>query len=95
MNFSIHLPDPLLNQLDHFAAANAKSRSSIVREAVSEYIAARTAHTWPEEMIEWMSSPAKKSPRKTTASKTDDTWPDFDAIRKESNASAAKRNPAL
>jgi metal-responsive CopG/Arc/MetJ family transcriptional regulator len=95
MNFSVHLPDPLLHQLDHFAAVQAKSRSSIVREAVSEYIAARTANAWPEEMIEWMSSPAKKSPRKNTITKDDDTWPDFDAIRSESNASATKRNATL
>jgi metal-responsive CopG/Arc/MetJ family transcriptional regulator len=48
MNFSVHLPDPLMRQLDQFANANAKSRSSIVREAVSEYIAAHTANTWPD-----------------------------------------------
>jgi metal-responsive CopG/Arc/MetJ family transcriptional regulator len=95
MNFSVHLPDPLLNQLDQFAAANAKSRSSIVREAVSEYIASRTASAWPEEMLEWMTSPAKKPARKDAAVKPIEAWPDFDAIRKESNVSATKRATAL
>jgi predicted transcriptional regulator len=94
MNFSVHLPDPLLRQLDQFANANAKSRSSVVREAVSEYIAAHTANTWPDELAAWMKSAPKKSPSKRPDA-TDKDWPDFDAIRKESNASATKRASAL
>jgi predicted transcriptional regulator len=90
MNFSVHLPDPLLRQLDQFANANAKSRSSIVREAVSEYITARTANTWPDELAAWMKSATKKAPD-IRSDTTDQDWPDFDAIRHESNASAAKR----
>jgi predicted transcriptional regulator len=84
MNFSVHLPDPLLTQLDQFAAAQAKSRSSIVREAVTEYIATRTASAWPSDMAAWMKS------RPTKAAATND-WPDFDAIRKASNDSADQR----
>lgn len=98
MNFSVHLPDPLLNQLDQFAAAQAKSRSSIVREAVSEYIAARTTHTWPKDMVAWMSSAAKTQARKgvkTTKEMTQHEWPDFDAIRNESNMCATKRDTTL
>lgn len=95
MNFSVHLPDPLLHQLDKFASAQAKSRSSVVREAVSEYIAARSASQWPDELAQWMRKAQKASSRKVGADVGDVAWPDFDAIRGESNASAAKRSTAL
>ncbi|MGH2436455.1 MAG: ribbon-helix-helix domain-containing protein [bacterium] len=39
MNFSIHLPDPLLADLDAFAQARQTSRSGVIREAVCEYLA--------------------------------------------------------
>jgi predicted transcriptional regulator len=91
MNFSVHLPDPLLTQLDQFAAAQAKSRSSIVREAVSEYIATRTASTWPSDMAAWMKTKPAKGTNKTNAPASNDDWPDFNAIRKQSNDSANKR----
>jgi predicted transcriptional regulator len=93
MNFSVHLPDPLLTQLDQFAAANSKSRSSIVREAVSDYLATRTANAWPEDLAQWMNEAVGKPSRKSTKPTND--WPDFDDIRSESNASAAKRTASL
>ena len=34
MNFSIHLPDPLLADLDAFAQTRQTSRSGVIREAV-------------------------------------------------------------
>ena len=37
MNFSIHLPDPLLADLDAFAQTRQTSRSGVIREAVGEF----------------------------------------------------------
>ena len=36
MNFSIHLPQPLLVNLDNFAKTHKTSRSGVVREAVAQ-----------------------------------------------------------
>jgi Arc/MetJ-type ribon-helix-helix transcriptional regulator len=79
MNFSIHLPQPLLVNLDNFAKTNKLSRSGVVREAVESYLAQKTKSEWSPEMLAWMQSPPD-------AKDTDD-WPDFDAIRKEANES--------
>ena len=86
MNLSIHLPDPLINKLDAYAAALAKSRSSVVREAVSEYLLQRAVTQWPAELAQWMSSP------EIVASGTaSEGWPDIDAIRAEANANMTAR----
>ena len=77
MNFSVHLPQPLLINLDKFAKTHKISRSSVVREAVEAYLAAKTKSEWPPEMLAWMQLPPNS---KDTAD-----WPDFDAIRKEAN----------
>jgi len=37
VNFSIHLPDPLLADLDAFAQTRQTSRSGVIREAVGEF----------------------------------------------------------
>ena len=42
MNFSIHLPKPLLVDLDHYVKTNKLSRSGVVREAVESYLAQKT-----------------------------------------------------
>ena len=85
MNLSIHLPDPLIGKLDAYATAIAKSRSSVVREAVSEYLLQRSVSAWPSELSQWM-----------TSAQAGDTanadWPDFDAIRSESNANMTLRS---
>jgi len=88
MNLSIHLPDPLISRLDAYAAALAKSRSSVVREAVSEYLRHRAVTVWSTELAQWM------SPAETTANgneSADGDWPDMDAIRAESNANMTQR----
>ena len=77
MNFSVHLPQPLLVNLDNFAKTHKTSRSGVVREAVEHYLAQKTASEWPADMLAWMQSPPD-------AKDTQD-WPDFDAIRKEAN----------
>ena len=55
MNLSIHLPDPLIEKLDAYAVINEKSRSSVVREAVSKYLFSRAVATWPADLALWMS----------------------------------------
>lgn len=37
VNFSIHLPDPLLADLDAFAQRRQTSRSGVIRDAVREF----------------------------------------------------------
>ena len=79
MNFSVHLPQSLLINLDKFAKTHKVSRSGVVREAVEAYLAAKTQTEWPPEMLAWMKTPPD-------ALDTAD-WPDFDVIRKEANRS--------
>lgn len=87
MNLSIHLPQPLLGNLDSFAKSQNMSRSSVVREAVESYLAQKTARQWPADILLWMSLPAIEG----------DGFglPDFDAMRDEANASAQLRSGAL
>jgi Arc/MetJ-type ribon-helix-helix transcriptional regulator len=87
MNFSIHLPQPLLLNLDQFAKAHNTSRSSVVREAVQAYLVKETKSEWPADLVAWMKTPPD-------ASDTED-WPDFDAIRKESNESYQAQSDAI
>jgi predicted transcriptional regulator len=82
MNFSVHLPDPLLKQLDAYARSQQSSRSSIIREAVQLYLARQARQIWPADLENWMKSPVPE---------TGDPGPDFDAIRAEMNASMRKR----
>ena len=88
MNLSIHLPDPLIGKLDAYAAAQAKSRSSVVREAVSEYLLQRAVSVWPAELAQWMSAPEVVE---SGAGLAPEGWPDIDAIRAEANANMAQR----
>lgn len=90
MNFSIHLPQPLLADLDQFALTRKISRSGVVREAVESYLAQQRSSAWPEELRTWMEQGLKGSfkPSKSDA-------PDFDAIRHEMNHSADPREAQL
>lgn len=88
VNLSIHLPDPLIGKLDAYATAQAKSRSSVVREAVSEYLQTRSTTVWPGDLAQWMSAAADESA-------ADGNWPDVDAIRAEANANMRRRSDAL
>lgn len=87
MNLSIHLPDPLISKLDAYAAALSKSRSSVVREAVSEYLLHRAVTVWPTELAQWMSTTEITE----SVEQPDGDWPDLDAIRAEANANMAQR----
>ncbi len=77
MNFSIHLPQPLLVSLDNFAKTNSTSRSGVVREAVESYLAQKTASQWPADVRAWMSLPPDSNDL--------DGLPNFDALRRENN----------
>lgn len=88
MNLSIHLPDPLIEKLDAYAVTAEKSRSSVVREAVSEYLLNRAVATWPAELARWMSVPLEDQ-------SSPEVWPDFDAIRDEANASMTQRSASM
>jgi Arc/MetJ-type ribon-helix-helix transcriptional regulator len=87
MNFSIHLPQQLLLNLDQFAKSHNTSRSSVVREAVQAYLTQENKSEWPADLAAWMTTPPDPTD-------TDD-WPDFDAIRKESNASWQAQSDAI
>ncbi|MDQ3775404.1 MAG: ribbon-helix-helix protein, CopG family [Pseudomonadota bacterium] len=82
MNFSIHLPDPLLADLDAFAQAQRTSRSGMIREAVREYLARHALQAWPADLERWMREPLAD---------TAEQGPNFDAIRAEMNAAMQKR----
>ena len=86
MNFSIHLPQSLLVNLDNFAKTHKTSRSGVVREAVENYLAQKAASEWPADMLAWMQLPPD--------AKDAQDWPDFDAIRKEANENWQARSEA-
>jgi predicted transcriptional regulator len=90
MNFSIHLPQPLLADLDHFAQTRKTSRSGIVRDAVENYLAQQRSSAWPDELRQWMEQGLKASFK---TGKTD--APDFNAIRQEMNQAADPREQQL
>ena len=87
MNFSIHLPQPLLVSLDNFAKNHSISRSGVVREAVESYLAQKTASQWPADMLAWMSLPPDSGDARDL--------PDFDVMRKESNRNWQSRSENL
>ena len=82
MNFSIHLPDPLLADLDAFAQSRQTSRSGVIREAVREYLGRHALQVWPADLERWM-----REPLVVTA----EHGPACDAIRAEMNPAMQKR----
>ena len=82
MNFSIHLPQPLLLKLDQFAKAHKVSRSGVVRQAVEAYLAKNTKSEWSPEMLAWMQEGMQPGFKPAV-----EDGPDFDAIRREGNQS--------
>ena len=87
MNFSIQLPQPLLVDLDNFAKSHSISRSGVVREAVESYLAQKTASQWSADVLAWISLPRDLGDALGL--------PDFDAMRKESNANWQFRSENL
>jgi len=80
VNFSIHLPDPLVEDLDAFAQTRQTSRSGVIREAVRQYLARHALQAWPADLERWMREPLP-----------DEQGPDFDAIRAGMNVAMRKR----
>lgn len=87
MNFSIHLPQPLLVSLDNFAKSHNISRSGVVRDAVENYLAQKTASQWPADVLAWMASPPDAEEALGL--------PDFDAMREQSNDNWQSRSDGL
>jgi predicted transcriptional regulator len=90
MNFSIHLPQPLLADLDTFAQARKMSRSGVVRDAVESYLAQQRSSAWPDDLRLWMEQGLKASFK---AGKVD--APDFNAIRQVMNRAPDPREQQL
>ena len=90
MNFSIHLPQPLLVNLDHYAKTHNTSRSGVVREAVERYLEQKSKSEWPSDLRVWMEEALQPGfqPDK-------DDGPDFDAIRSASNADWKAKSDAM
>ena len=82
VNFSIHLPDPLLADLDAYVQTQQTTRSGVIREAVREYLARHALQVWPADLERWMREPLPA---------TAEHGPDFDAIRAEMNTAMRKR----
>jgi predicted transcriptional regulator len=90
MNFSIHLPQPLLVNLDNFAKTNKLSRSGVVREAVENFLSLKTKSEWSPEMLAWMHEGLQPGFKADV-----EDWPDFDAIRREMNEGQDVRTEQL
>ncbi|MGH8611122.1 MAG: CopG family transcriptional regulator [Gammaproteobacteria bacterium] len=82
MNFRSICPDPLLADLNAFAAKKQTSPSGVIREAVCDYLARHALQAWPTDLVRWMREALPATPEQ---------GPDFDAIRAEMNAAMRKR----
>lgn len=51
MNFSVHLNDELVEQLNEIARETGKARNSLIREAVGEWLGRRRPGKWPAEVM--------------------------------------------
>ena len=49
--YSFRLPDELVETLDALADRDGKRRADVVRDALTEYVAARTAPVSPDEAV--------------------------------------------
>lgn len=90
MNFSIHLPQPLLLNLDRFAKTHNTSRSGVVREAVERYLEQKSKSEWPADLRVWMQEALQPGfqPDKNDG-------PDFDALRQASNEAWQARSDIM
>lgn len=90
MNFSIHLPQPLLSDLDRYAKSRNTSRSHVVREAVATYLVNQTKSEWPADIRAWMEEALQPGFKPPPCD-----GPDFDAIRREANQDQEARSEAF
>ena len=89
MNFSVHLPNQLLQALDQHVKAGGESRSFVVREAVQQYLDKFYASQWPKSMVDHMEIGLTCSDKKNDSN--DAGEPDYDSIRHDMNASMSTR----
>ena len=93
MSLGIHLPEPLVSKLDAYAAALAKRRSSVVREAVSAYLLHRAVTVWLTELAQRTSPAEAAETAETSEQPKASDWPDMvDAIRAEANANMKRHH---
>ncbi|MGH7780734.1 MAG: ribbon-helix-helix protein, CopG family [Candidatus Binataceae bacterium] len=50
MNFSVHLNDELIDQLNQSAREIGKTRNALIREAVAQWLSRRRPLKWPAEV---------------------------------------------
>ncbi len=87
MNFSIHLPNHLLQELDQHVKSGGESRSAVVRDAVQQYLERFRASRWPQTLVAHMQSGLQAATHVEDSAGHQGTEPDFDAIRRAMNAS--------
>lgn len=89
MNFTVYLPDQLLQALDQHVKAAGESRSFVVREAVQQYLHKFQASQCPPSMVDHMHAGLNSSDKSCRSNSVSEL--DFDSIRKEMNASMDSR----
>lgn len=87
MNFSIHLPNHLLQELDQHVKSGGESRSAVVRDAVQQYLERFRTSRWPQTLIAHMQAGLDEPGRVQDGARLQEAEPDFDAIRKAMNTS--------
>ena len=89
MNFTVYLPDQLLQALDQHVKAAGECRSFVVREAVQQYLNKFQASEWPPSMVDHMHAGLNSSGKLCRSISVNEL--DFDIIRREMNASMDSR----
>lgn len=79
MNFSVHLSDELVNRLNAIARESGRSRSSLIREAIEEWLARQKRGEWPQEVLSFQGIPEMVPFERTRAELLPPKEP-FDAV---------------
>lgn len=51
MTFSVHLEEDVFRELDRIAKESGKTRNSVVRQAVKEWLNQRRRASWPDSIV--------------------------------------------
>ena len=54
MNFSIHMDDETLRQIEVLAKKTGKSRNALVNIAVREFMRSQSRREWPKTVTRWL-----------------------------------------
>jgi hypothetical protein len=60
MNFSVHLNDELLDELNKTARESGRTRNALIREAIGEWLGRRRSARWPELVLGFQGIPKSK-----------------------------------